>query len=139
MTCVFCIDADTIICLFVCADVGPRGHEVELLRASARQELGRPPWGGSRAGERRQHEDAEARPAEDERAARRRHLMTQVPGHRMLLRRMPEQILRIFTTAWRRCYRACLRACGHVSRMRASWSSVWEFRRRGGPWCGEQQ
>jgi hypothetical protein len=41
MTCVFGIDADTIYCLFVCADVAPRRHEVELLRAPACQELGR--------------------------------------------------------------------------------------------------
>jgi hypothetical protein len=72
MTCVLCIDVDTIIWLFVCADVGPRGHEVELMRASARQEPVRPPRGEPRAGERRRHEDVEARPAGDERAARRR-------------------------------------------------------------------
>jgi hypothetical protein len=71
MTCVFGIDVDTIIWLFVCADVAPRGREVELLRASARQEPGRPPRGGPRVGERRRHEDAGARPAEDERAVRR--------------------------------------------------------------------
>jgi hypothetical protein len=49
---VFCIDVDTVVWLFVCADVGPRGHEVELMRVSARQKLGRPPQGGPRAGER---------------------------------------------------------------------------------------
>jgi hypothetical protein len=67
MTCVFCIDVDTIIWLFVCEDVGPRRHEVELMRASTRQEPGRLLW----EGERRQHEDAEARPSSDERAVRR--------------------------------------------------------------------
>jgi hypothetical protein len=46
MTCVFCIDVDTIVWVFVCADVGPRGCEVELMRVPTRQELGRPPWGG---------------------------------------------------------------------------------------------
>jgi hypothetical protein len=72
MTCVFGMDADTIFCLFVCADVGPRGREVELLRAPARQEPGRLSRGGPRVGERCQLEDAEVRPTEDERAARRR-------------------------------------------------------------------
>jgi hypothetical protein len=38
MTYVFCIDVDIIIWLFVCADVGPRRCEVELMRVSARQE-----------------------------------------------------------------------------------------------------
>jgi hypothetical protein len=33
MTCVYGIDVDTIVWLFVCADVAPRGREVELLRA----------------------------------------------------------------------------------------------------------
>jgi hypothetical protein len=32
MTCVVCIDVDIIIWLFVCADVGPCGREVELMR-----------------------------------------------------------------------------------------------------------
>jgi hypothetical protein len=53
MTYVFCIYADTIIWLFVCADVGPRGHEGELLRVSDCQESGRPP----RVGEGCQCED----------------------------------------------------------------------------------
>ena len=43
MTCVFCIDFDTIVWLFVCADVGPCGREVEMVRALARQEPVRPP------------------------------------------------------------------------------------------------
>jgi hypothetical protein len=72
MTCVFCIDVDTIICLFVCAYVGPRGHEVELLRASAHQEMGRPPRGGPHEGKRCQREDVEVRLVEHERVARRR-------------------------------------------------------------------
>ena len=71
MTCVYGIDVDTIIWLFVCENVGPHGREVELMRASARQELGRPPWGGSRVGERHRCKDIEARPASDERVARR--------------------------------------------------------------------
>jgi hypothetical protein len=71
MTYVYDIDVDTICCLFVCADVAPRGREVELRRASARQEPERPPRGGPRVGERRRHEDAKARPADPERAARR--------------------------------------------------------------------
>jgi hypothetical protein len=49
---VYDIDADTICCLFVCADVAPRGHEVELRRAPTRQELERPPQGGPHVGER---------------------------------------------------------------------------------------
>jgi hypothetical protein len=36
MTYVYDIYVDTIIWLFVCADLAPRGCEVELLRASAR-------------------------------------------------------------------------------------------------------
>jgi hypothetical protein len=64
---VYDIDADTICCWFVCADVAPRGREVELQRVSARQELERLP-----RGERRRHEDVMVRPAEPERAARRR-------------------------------------------------------------------
>jgi hypothetical protein len=71
MTCVFFIDTDTIIWLFSCVDVGPHGHEVELLRAPDHQDPGRPPREGLRVGERRQCEGAEARPAEDERVARR--------------------------------------------------------------------
>jgi hypothetical protein len=38
MSCVFCIDADTIVWLFLCEDVGPRVHEVEMVREIARQE-----------------------------------------------------------------------------------------------------
>jgi hypothetical protein len=72
MTCVFGIDVDTIFWLFVCADVGPRECEVELLRVSARKEPGRPPQGGPQAGERRRREGTEVRPTEDERSARRR-------------------------------------------------------------------
>jgi hypothetical protein len=71
MTYVYCIDADTICFLFVCVDVAPHGHEVELLRVPDRQEPGRQSWGGSRVGERRQHEDVEARLADPERATRR--------------------------------------------------------------------
>jgi hypothetical protein len=122
------MDVDAIFCLFVCADVGPRGREVELMRASARQEPVRPPWGEPRAGERRRREDVEVRPAVMRERLGDIVLMTLVLGHRMLLRRRPGEILRIFAAAWRRCYRECLRACGHASRMRASWSSVWEFR-----------
>jgi hypothetical protein len=64
------IDVDTICCLFVCADVAPRGREVELRRASARQEPERPP-GEGRGLERDVGEDVMARPADPERAARR--------------------------------------------------------------------
>jgi hypothetical protein len=59
---VYDIDDDTILCLFACADVAPRGCEVELQRALER----------SPRGERRRREDAAVRPAELERAARRR-------------------------------------------------------------------
>jgi hypothetical protein len=52
MTYVYDIDVDTICCLFVCADVAPRRCEVELQRASARQEPNILPWG-----ERRWRED----------------------------------------------------------------------------------
>jgi hypothetical protein len=67
MTYVFGIDVDTIFWLCVCADVAPRGCEVEFFRVSTRQEPGRLP----RVGERHQHEDAKARPAEVERETRR--------------------------------------------------------------------
>jgi hypothetical protein len=73
MTCVLCIDVDTIICLFVCADVGPHGHEFELMRASARQGPVRPPRGELWVGERRNREEVEARIASDERASKRHH------------------------------------------------------------------
>jgi hypothetical protein len=139
MTCVFGIDVDTIIWLFVCADVGPRGCEVELLRASARQELGRPPWGGPRVGERRRREDVEVRPAEDERAVRRHRFDDPGVGPSHAPPADAGADFEDISPAWRWCYRVCLRACGRVSRMRASWSSVWEFRHRGGPWCDEQQ
>jgi hypothetical protein len=66
MTYVYDIDVDTICCLFLCADVAPRGREVELQRASARQEQERLP-----RGERRRCEDIVVRPAEPERATRR--------------------------------------------------------------------
>jgi hypothetical protein len=63
---VYDVDVDTICCLFVCADVAPRRHEVELQRVLARQEMERFP-----RGERRWREDVMMRPAEPERAARR--------------------------------------------------------------------
>jgi hypothetical protein len=65
------MDANAILCLFVCVDVGPHGCEVELVRVSTRQGLVGPPRGEPRAGERRRWEDVEARPAGDERVARR--------------------------------------------------------------------
>jgi hypothetical protein len=65
MTYVYDIDVDTICCLFVCADVAPRGCEVELQRASARQEPERLPQG-----ERCRCEDVAARPTDLERVAR---------------------------------------------------------------------
>jgi hypothetical protein len=65
------MDADAIFCLFVCADVGPRGREVELMRTLAHQELVRPPRGEPRAGERRRYKDVETRPTDEERVARR--------------------------------------------------------------------
>jgi hypothetical protein len=58
---VYDIDVDTICCLFACADVAPRGREVELQRAPERLPRG----------ERRRREDVAVRPAEPERAARR--------------------------------------------------------------------
>jgi hypothetical protein len=61
------MDVDAILCLFVCADVGPHGHEVELVRVLARQGPVRP----LRVGERRKREDVEERPVGDERVARR--------------------------------------------------------------------
>jgi hypothetical protein len=69
--CIWYIDVDTIYCLVVCADVAPCEREVELLRASARQELGRPPRGVSWVGERCRCEDAEVRPVDPKRAVRR--------------------------------------------------------------------
>jgi len=71
MTYVYDIDADTICCLFVCADVAPRRCEVELLRVPNLQEPERPLRGGPRVGERCQHEDANVRPANPERVSRR--------------------------------------------------------------------
>jgi hypothetical protein len=50
MTYAYDIDVDTIYCLFVCVDVAPCGHEVELWRALARHEPERLP-----RGERGQH------------------------------------------------------------------------------------
>jgi hypothetical protein len=38
------IDADTICCLCVCADVAPRGREVELQRALERPPRGERRW-----------------------------------------------------------------------------------------------
>jgi hypothetical protein len=53
-------------CLFcVCADLAPRGHEVELYRPSVQLE-GRPP-----RGERRKWDEAAGRPADPARPARR--------------------------------------------------------------------
>jgi hypothetical protein len=54
-------------CLFcACADLAPRGHEVELYRASVQREPERPPRGG-----RRRQDEAAGAPAEPERSARR--------------------------------------------------------------------
>jgi hypothetical protein len=63
------IDADTIVCLLfcACADVAPRGCEVEWQRASVQRELERLP-----RGERRRRDEAAGRPVEPERVARRR-------------------------------------------------------------------
>jgi hypothetical protein len=55
-------------CLFcACADLAPRGREVELYRASAHGEPERPPCGG-----RQRRDEAVGAPAEPERPARRR-------------------------------------------------------------------
>ena len=64
---VYDIDASTICGVFACADVVPRGREVEFQSALARQELERLP-----RGERHRNEDVAAQPFESERAARRR-------------------------------------------------------------------
>jgi hypothetical protein len=63
------IDTDMIVCwLFcACADLAPRGREVEFQRASAQRELERPPRGG-----RRRRDEAAGAPVEPERPARRR-------------------------------------------------------------------
>jgi hypothetical protein len=63
---VYELDVDTSFYLFVYADVAPHGREVELQRASARQE----PERLSR-GERRRREDDTVQPAEPERVVRR--------------------------------------------------------------------
>jgi hypothetical protein len=124
MTCVFCIDADTIIWLFVCADVGPRGCEVEMIRVSARPELGRPPWERERC----RHKNVEVRPASDERGARRHHFdgLGDGPSHAP-----PSEAGGDFEDIFHYLevvLQGGLRECGHTSRMRASWSSVWECR-----------
>jgi hypothetical protein len=98
----------------VCADVGPRGHEVELVRALMRQGPVRP------------HGESHRQEIDDVMTLGRGPLMmreqpgdvvlmTPVQGHRMLLRPRPGESLRMFTATWRRYYRECLRACGHVS------------------------
>jgi hypothetical protein len=46
------MDVDAIFCLFVCVDVGLRGHEVELMRVPSRQGPVRPPRGESWVGKR---------------------------------------------------------------------------------------
>jgi hypothetical protein len=63
------IDTDMIMCwLFgACADLAPRGREVEFQRASAQRQLERPSCGG-----RRRRDEATGAPAELERPARRR-------------------------------------------------------------------
>jgi hypothetical protein len=113
------MDVDAILCLFVCADVGPRGCEVEWVRASARQGPVRPPR-GEPGGREMTCEDVEARPAGDERAARRCRFDDPGAGPSHAPPPRPGEILRIFVAAWRWCYRVCLRACGCASRMRAS-------------------
>jgi hypothetical protein len=57
----------SFVVVFACADVAPRGREVEMQRAPAQREPERLPHG-----ERRRRDDAAGRPAEPERAARRR-------------------------------------------------------------------
>jgi hypothetical protein len=113
------MDVDAILCLFVCADVGPHGCEVDLMRASPCQGPVRPPREEPWEGERHRCEDVEARPSDDEQLGD-VILITLVSGNHMLLRWRPRNILRIFIAAWRRCYRECLRACGLTSRMRVS-------------------
>jgi hypothetical protein len=63
------VDADTIVCLLfcACADVAPRGREVEMQRAPAQRAPERLP-----RGERRWRDEAVGRPAEPERVVRRR-------------------------------------------------------------------
>jgi hypothetical protein len=40
MACILCIDVDTIVWLFVCADVRPHRREVDLMRVLAQQDPG---------------------------------------------------------------------------------------------------
>jgi hypothetical protein len=62
------IDTDMIMCwLFcACADLAPRGHEVEFQRVPAQRDLEIPPRGG-----RCRRDEAAGAPAEPERPARR--------------------------------------------------------------------
>jgi hypothetical protein len=99
--------------------VAPRGHEVELQRASVQRELERLPHG-----ERRRRDEAAGRPAEPERAARRHRFDDPGAGPSHAPPAAAGVILMIYAVVWRRCYRTCLRACGYASRMRDSWSSV---------------
>jgi hypothetical protein len=134
MTYVYDIDVDTICFLFVCADVAPRRHEVELRRASARQE----PERSSRVGERHQREDVGARLANPKREMRRHRFDDPGVGPSHAPPADAGENFKTFATAWRQCYGACLRACGHVSRMTVSWSSVWGFHHHGRLWYDGQ-
>jgi hypothetical protein len=75
------MDVDIIGVFFVCADVGPRGQEVELVRVSSHQGPVRTPWGEPREGERRQRDKVGLRPSNDMRAGRDAYLTTLVQGH----------------------------------------------------------
>jgi hypothetical protein len=118
----------------VCADVGPHGREVELVRAPARQGPVRPLRGELQAGEQRWRDDVGARPIDDERAARRRRFDDPGagPSHAPPTEAGGEfKDVRHHLEAY---YRECLRACGHVSWTRESWNSVWVFWWHGGLW-----
>jgi hypothetical protein len=123
------MDVDSIICLLCVQMWDLAGTRLSWSEHQAHQGPVRPPRGEPRAGERRRWDEDVVGPVDDERAGRRHVvLMTLVQGLLMLLRWGPGESSRIFTTAWRWYYRECLRACGHIFRMRESWSSVWAFR-----------
>jgi hypothetical protein len=80
----------------VCADVGPRGREVELVRVSARQGPVRPPRGEPRVGERCRRDEVGVRPAMMRELVGGVDMMTLVQGLHMLLRQRLVECLEDF-------------------------------------------
>jgi hypothetical protein len=112
----------------VCANVGPHGWEVELVRASARQGPMRPPRGEPWAGEGWKWDKVGASSDDDERAGRRHRYDDPSAGSSHASSAGTDGEFEDFLCQLEGFYRECLRECGLKSKMRESWRNLWAFR-----------